>query len=211
MMFKIYFSILMISCFSLNAISQEDVLPIQDSNNLRKNIVEKSKKTTSIRSDFIQKKHLDFLLNDIESSGVLSFRSPDLIKWEYQKPFNYLVIFKENKIYINDDGTKNKIDLSANRIFESLNDLLIRSVTGDMFDDNKFKISYFHNQKNYIVKFKPFSDPLKSFINEIVISFDKKSLHVVELRMIESSEDYTLLTFLNQKFNETITDENFNY
>ncbi len=210
MRFKVYFTGLIWLFFTFSMVSQQNVLSKQESDTLREKIIEKSKNTSTIRSDFVQYKHLDFLSNDIKSSGNLVFKAPDMIKWEYQDPFNYIVIFKDKKLHINDGGTTSKIDLSSSKTFESLNGLIIKSVTGDMFDDDKFEMTYFHNEANYIIKFRPLDKALRSFINEFVLHFDKNSLDVIELKMIESSEDYTLINFLNQKFNESISNEVFN-
>ena len=209
MSLKVFLAGLFFISITFNAISQQVVLTKQESNDLRNKVVEKSKKTTSIISDFVQYKHLDFLSNDIKSSGNMLFKSPDLIKWEYKVPFKYSVVFKNDKLNINDGGVKSEVDLSANKAFKSLNSLIIKSVKGDMFDDTQFKMEYFKNKIFYIVRFKPIDKALKSFISEFVISFDKNTLDVLEVKMIESSEDYTLLTFLNQKLNKPISDAIF--
>ena len=194
---------------SITAISQQITLSEEESKDLRIKVVEKSNNTTSIISDFIQYKHLDFLSNDIKSNGNMVFKSPDLIKWEYNIPFKYSVVFKDDKLNINDEGVKSKVDLSSNKAFKSLNNLIIKSVKGDMFDDDQFEIEYFKNKTHYIVRFKPKDKRLKSFINEFMLSFDKKTLDVVEVKMIETSEDYTLLKFINQEFNKSISNEVF--
>jgi len=194
---------------SITAISQQIALSEEESKDLRIKVVEKSNNTTSIISDFIQYKHLDFLSNDIESRGNMVFKAPDLIKWEYNIPFKYSVVFKDGKLNINDEGVKSKLDLSSNKAFKSLNNLIIKSVKGDMFDDNQFEIEYFKDNTHYYVRFKPKEKRLKSFINEFMLSFDKETLDVVEVKMIENSEDYTLLKFINQEFNRPISNEVF--
>jgi len=176
---------------------------------LRINIIEKSKKTVTIVSEFEQIKHLDFLSNDINSRGSLVYKTPDLIKWEYVKPFNYSIIFKNDKLFINDEGVKSNIDLSSNKTFKSLNNLIIKSVRGDMFDDKLFDMQYFKTQKKYVIKFIPKENSLKSMISVFILSFDKKSLDVLEIKMKENEEDYTLLKFINQKINTAVSDEVF--
>lgn len=201
-----------ISFFVLNAqncFSQEKKISIEEASQLRINIIEKSKKTLTIVSEFEQFKHLDFLSNNIKSSGNLVYKTPNLIKWEYKEPFNYSIVFKNDKLYINDEGIKSNIDLSSNKTFKSLNSLIIKSVRGDMFDDKLFDMQYFENQKKYLIKFIPKEKSLKSIISVFILSFDKKSLDVIEIKMQENTEDYTLLKFINQKINATVSDEVF--
>ncbi|MCF6223042.1 MAG: outer membrane lipoprotein carrier protein LolA [Flavobacteriaceae bacterium] len=202
----------MVSFFVLNTqncISQENKMSNEEASQLRTNIIEKSKKTVTIVSEFEQFKHLDFLSNDIKSSGNLVFKSPNLIKWEYLIPFNYSVVFKNDKLFINDEGVKSKIDLSSNKTFKSLNNLIIKSVRGDMFDDKLFDMQYFEIKKKYIIKFIPKENTLKSMIRVFILSFDKNSLNVIEIKMQENAEDYTLLKFINQKINTIVSDEVF--
>ena len=206
---RIIFIVFFIVLNVMQCFSQEEKMSITDANLLRGNIIEKSKKTLTIVSGFEQFKHLDFLSNDIKSDGNLVYKSPNHIKWEYTSPFIYSVVFKNDKLFINDDGLKSNIDLSSNKTFKSLNNLIIKSVNGNMFDDKLFDMQYFKNTSNYIVKFLPKENGLKSIINEFILSFDRKSLDVVEIIMKESTEDYTLLKFLNQKINTPVSDAVF--
>ena len=189
--------------------SQQEKMSGNEAEQVRIKIIERSKNTNTIVSDFVQTKHLDFLSNDIKSSGNLVFKSPDLIKWEYKIPFKYSVVFKNDKLFINDDGDKSKIDLGSNKTFKSLNNLIIKSVKGDMFDDKQFGIQYFSTAKNYIIQFTPKDVSLQSFIHDFILSFDKGTLEVVEIKMMENTEDYTKITFTDQKINTKVDDEVF--
>ena len=189
--------------------AQETEMSVAASMELKNKVVEKSKNTRTIISDFEQFKHLDFLTNDIKSTGKLTYKSPSSIKWEYKVHFVYSAIFKNNKLYINDDGIKSKVNLDANKTFRSLNDLIVKSVRGDMFDDEKFEISYFENSETFIVHFKSLDKALKKLISEFVLTFDKENLNVIQVKMIESTNDFTLLIFLNQMINQTVSDAVF--
>ena len=50
---------------------------------LKETVKALSNQTKTITSDFVQFKHLDFLSNDIKSTGKLAFKSPSIVKWEY--------------------------------------------------------------------------------------------------------------------------------
>ncbi len=209
MKFKQIISTVTVFLFVAIGYAQEVKLSQQESNELRNNIKIKSEEKNSIKSEFIQLKHLDFLSNDIESSGILYYKSPNSIKWEYQNPFNYSATFIGDKLYINDAGKKSDLDLSSNKSFKSLNDLVVRSVKGDLFDATEFEISYFKDAQTYSVHFIPKDKKLRAFISEFIIVFDMKFFEVISVKMLENSEDYTLLIFKNQQFNQPISDAVF--
>lgn len=206
---KYFFFLVFLFVLPFNGLSQQNKMQDDDAALVRAKIVEKSKSTNTIISSFEQTKHLDFLSNDIKSDGNLAFKSPNLIKWEYKKPFKYSVVFKNEKLFINDDGAKSKIDLGSNKTFKSLNGLIIKSVKGNMFDDQQFTIQYFQDVSNYIIHFSPKDTDLKSFINNFILSFDKKTLEVVEIKMMENAEDYTKIRFLDQKINTPVDEAIF--
>lgn len=208
-MFKNIFLISLLVLFSVK-VSSQDTLSKEEALILKNNIMKKSNTTNSIISDFDQYKHLSFLSKDIESKGKLVFKTPNLIKWEYKTPFKYSVVFKNDKLFINDDGIKSDLDLSANKAFKSLNNLIIKSVKGDMFDEEQFEINYFKDNKNYRIFFTSKEDSLKSFISKFELTFDAKTYSVLKIKMIESSEDYTTIVFSNQKINEPVNDAIFN-
>ena len=166
--------------------------------------------TETISSDFVQYKHLDFLDNDIETNGKLAFKAPDLVKWEYVNPFKYSVLFKDEKLFINDEGNKSDINISSNKIFKQLNKLIISSVKGDMFDDSEFNIDYYNTGNNSEVHFSPKDKKFAKYIKTFHITFNENG-DVTEVKMIEPSEDYTKIVFANKVLNQTIDETVFSH
>ena len=164
--------------------------------------------TSTITSDFVQYKHMDFLSNDIESQGKLSFKSPNLVKWEYVKPFAYSVLFKNESLYINNEGEKSNVDIGGNKLFKKLNKLITDSVRGDMFDSSEFVISYFKDGAQSEVHFAPKDTGFAEYIKAFHITFNEVG-EVVEVKMVEPSNDYTQIVFSNRKTNQILPDAVF--
>ena len=122
--------------------AQEQKMSAQEIVKFKETIENKSKSIKSMKTDFVQLKHMDFLTKDIETSGKMFFKSPNMLNWQYTKPYQYSIIFKNNKVYINDQGNKSTVDAKS-KIFEKINKLIVGSVSGNMFDDKEFEISYF--------------------------------------------------------------------
>ncbi len=177
---------------------------------LRSKVKDQAKATRTISSDFIQHKHLDFLSNDIESKGTLAFKAPNIVKWEYTTPFSYAVLFKDEKLYINDNGSKSDMDLGSNKVFKQLNQLITASIRGDMFDDSAFEIRYFFEKENSLVHFMPKDQQFAAFIKAFHIRFNATG-EVEAVKMIEPSDDYTQIVFSNRKQNQPIPDAVFSH
>ena len=179
-----------------------------EASNLKKQVKNLAATTTTIASDFTQYKHLDFLDNDIETSGKLAYKAPNLVKWEYTKPFKYAVFFKNNILYINDEGKKSNIDIGSNKMFNQLNNLIVSSINGNIFDENKFLIHYFKTSKDRLVHFISKEEGFAKYIKAFHITFNETG-DVVEVRMIEPSDDYTRIVFTNKILNQPIDEAVF--
>ena len=179
-----------------------------EASSLRSKVRSLASTTTTMTANFVQYKHLDFLSNDIESKGKLSFKSPDLVKWEYVSPFEYSVLFKDDMLYINNEGNKNSVDIGSNKLFKQLNKLIGASATGDMFNTDEFAISYFNKGNSNEVRFSPRDKRLAKYIKEFHIVFNSAT-EVSEVKMIESSNDYTHIIFSNRMTNQDLPDAVF--
>lgn len=174
-------------------------------------VQETAKKITSITSDFEQSKHLEMLSEPIVSKGKLVFQSPDKILWQYTAPKAYQVIFKDEMLYVDNDGTKDEIKLSSSKLFRSFNELIVNSIKGDMFDEGQFEISYFKIAEGYFVTFIPKDKKMRRFVSAFELTFTQTTGDVIKIKLIESNSDYTLITFHNRKINVEITSEMFTH
>ena len=93
-------------------------------------------------------------------------------------------------------------------MFKQLNKLIINSVKGDMFDDAEFNIDYFNLGNYSLVHFSPKDKKFAKYIKTFHITFNEKG-DVVEVKMIEPSEDYTKIVFTNKVLNQTIDETVF--
>lgn len=168
-----------------------------------------SKKIKTLTTDFVQYKHLDFLSKDIETSGKMVFKEPGLLLWQYKKPYSYSIVFKNGKILINDEGKKSAVDIGNSKLFGKINKLIVGSVSGDLFDDAAFSISYFKTKDQNITRFIPKDATLKKYIKQIELTFDKNDATVLQVKLLESSADYTKIVLKNKVINAKVDDAVF--
>jgi outer membrane lipoprotein-sorting protein len=196
----------------LSLFAQEDGYTVLKSTaDFKTKAKEVANQTNSISSDFVQKKVLSIMDEEIMSTGKFMFKKESSIRWEYQDPFVYLIIINDGEIFIKDDNKENKFDMKSNKTFKGINDMIVNSVQGNIMDDENFQVSYYENDKNYMVQLIPEDEKMKDFLSTIRVYFSKADYAVVQVKMIELSEDYTSIEFKNRVLNTTISSDKFSF
>jgi outer membrane lipoprotein carrier protein len=171
-------------------------------------ISSETKEIKTLQSDFTQTKKMDFLDKNIVTYGKMSLKSPNMLSWKYTKPYQYSIVFKDNKIFINDQGKKSSVDAKS-KTFEKINKLIVGSSNGKMFNDPEFTVTYFKNANSNIAKFTPKSAQLLKYIKQIELHFPKNQTTVSQVNMMEASGDTTNIVFKNTKINAPIPASEF--
>lgn len=196
--------------FNLTIFAQESKMSNSEIEKFKKDIVSDSKKIQTLTADFTQYKVMSFLDKPIISKGKLYLQNPKAMRWNYTQPIDYNVIFNNGKIYINDEGKKSSVDVQGNKKFEKLNQLIVGSVSGNLFDTNDFIITFSKTDKARIAKLQPKLKDVKKYIKEIQLTFYSGQSTVTEVKLIEPSDDYTKILFTNKSLNQTINASVFN-
>lgn len=203
-------TLVVIALVAATSIAQERKMTQAEITAFKSDVIAKTKEIKSLSTDFTQYKHMSFMSKEIESKGEMLLQVPNNLLWKYTSPYVYSIAFKDNKISINDQGKKNKIDIGNNKKFAKINTLIVGSISGNMFDDKEFKITYFINNKRNIAKLVPSSKEITQYISQIVLYFDENQSTVSEVKLVEPSEDYTRIVFKNKKLNIKLNDSSFN-
>jgi len=211
-MYKILTTILsFIILTSILHAQNKDFKPVQDIKEAQENLAKLSENTKSIQSEFIQEKRLSFLSENIISKGKFYFNSPNQLRWEYSEPFEYIIVFNDKNIFIKDEGNISTFDTESNKMFSEINNMMIGSIQGDLFNDTeRFSVKYLENSDQYLLELDPQLPEMKSMLKAIMIYIDKSNISVAKIKMIESSDDYTSIDFTNRKLNQEISSEIFN-
>ena len=191
--------------FGFSGISQTKLTPLEQKE-FKAKVQKTAQNTRTIVSDFTQTKHMFFLDNVITSEGKLVFKAPNLVRWEYVKPYLNIAIFKDDQLLVNNEGKRQNIDLGSNKMFRSLNSLIVNSIKGDMFDESQFELNYFKSGDGYLVIFVPKDKRMKKFIASFELKFHNTTAQVEAVKLMEPNEDYTLITFHNRTLNTEVSD-----
>ncbi len=194
---------------SFSSFAQKGYKPVSDLTELSKLLNENASKTNTIKSDFVQVKHMAFLQDSIVTNGKFWFKKENTLRWEYTNPFNYIIVINNGKFIIKDDSKKSEFDIKSNKAFQEVNKMIVSSVRGTLMEENLFNISAFKSLSSYLVRLSPKDKNMKSVIQEMDLYFNLKDYTIYKLVMRENEEDYTVISFKNRKINEPIPANTF--
>lgn len=187
----------------------EEYVQIQDLQTLEAKVAEYSAKVQTIKSDFVQVKHLDALEVTIESTGTFAFKKENSLRWEYTQPYTYLIVSHDGKFTIKDSKKKSEYDTESNQAFKEINKMIVSSVRGNLLMDGNFDVTAFEDSKSYKIILVPKLEQMGEILSTVEMYFDKTDMSVFKVRMIEDEEDYTEIQFNNRVFNEEIPAHTF--
>lgn len=202
---KLFLILLLLPNFILFA---QQPLTATEAAQFRTKAIEKNKAIKSMQADFQQKKHLDFMSKDIETFGKMAFFKPDKLSWQYTNPYIYRIVFQKDNIFINNEGKVSQMK-ADNKIFKKINSLIVNSISGNMFDEKEFSVTLWKSNGKTLAKLNPKDKTLQKYIREIHLFFSDNAT-VESVKLIEPSDDYTEIIFINKKINTKIDDSAFN-
>lgn len=182
---------------------------VRDTVVLKEKILNISKQTHSLESDFIQVKDLSMLSEKITSKGHFCFKKENQLRWEYTTPYSYIIVINKQKVLIKDEKKLKTYDMQSNKVFKEINDIMISCVNGNILNSKKFTITYAENEKQYKLELTPQVKQMKETLKKINMYFDKSVSSVIKLEMVEVTDDMTTIDFFNKKINADIPDTKF--
>jgi outer membrane lipoprotein-sorting protein len=182
---------------------------MRDTITFKQKMEAQSKLTNSIESDFTQEKYLSVMSENIISKGHFYFKKVNMLRWEYTSPYTYLIAINKDKMFIRDNGKVNKYDINSNKMFKSINEMMVATVQGNLLNNKDYKAKYYESDKFYLIELTPVQKTTKDFLKSIQLYINKTDYAVEKVKMIEPSDDYTSIDFTNRKTNQPIGDEKF--
>jgi outer membrane lipoprotein-sorting protein len=183
--------------------------PLADISVFREQFAAAARHTNAIKADFAQEKNLTLLAEKINSKGKFWFKKNNLVRMEYNQPYQYLVVINNNNVMIKDGQKENKISTKSNKLFQQINRMMVDCVQGTALSNPDFKVSVFENTGGWLVELSPVAKGMKDYFKNINIILAKKDYSVNRLEMYEQSGDNTIISFTNKELNASIADALF--
>ncbi|AVR46415.1 outer membrane lipoprotein carrier protein LolA [Christiangramia fulva] len=194
-------------CLFLASISMFSQNPLSENaeSNFKSAVVRKANNINSFSAEFIQVKHMKMMDENPQSKGRVYYKSPNMLKWEYTAPYDYQVLFKDSKLYLLENGELSEVDLSGNKLFAQIGELIAGSLNGKILEaDKDFRINFFRINNEIKARIVPNESHLSSMFKEIWLNFDENQL-IKSVRLIDPSGDYTEISMKNIEINQPIS------
>ena len=181
----------------------------------QKAMVEKISQTAaSIRTmecQFSQVKTLGFLNDKLTSGGRMLFVAEGgKLRWEYQQPYSYTFILNGDKAYIRSAKSRQTIDIRQSRLFQSIVEVMMNSVTGKSLTTSRdFGCEMYSRGDEWQAVLTPKRKELKKLFSTIRLHFSSGRQMVTQVEMAETSGDTTVITLKNVKTNGRIDEKMF--
>lgn len=160
--------------------------------------------------NFEQTKELSFLNDKSISKGLLFYKRPNKIRWEYKHPYSYLFIMNGEKVILQSGNNKNEINLNSSKQFQQISKIILGGVSGNGLTDSKdFHILFFISNEDYKLQMQPLKKEIKNLFTQINLFVNKTDGSINKVEMIEKTGDKTIISFLSIKRNTTLNDEVF--
>lgn len=180
----------------------------------QKQIIEKIDQTasamTGMQSDFVQTKRMKLLSKEMQSKGVMYFKRPNKLRWQYTAPYDYTFILNGDKVQIKSSKSTKNIDVQGNKMFRQITNIILNSVTGgSLKSSSDFTVEVYKKDNTYFAKLYPKKKELKQLYQVIEIYFDSALTMVNSVRMVEKTGDETRVNLINTKLNIAVDEKMF--
>lgn len=166
---------------------------------------------TTLECRFTQVKTLRFLNDKMTSTGRMLFMADGgRLRWEYQEPYQYTFVINGEKVYIKSARNTQTIDIRQSRLFQSIAEMMMNSVTGKSLTSSAdFGCTMYSGGDEWVAQLTPKRKEMKKMFKEIRLHFSAQQQMVTQVEMTEPSGDTTVITLKDVKTNGRIDTKMF--
>lgn len=162
----------------------------------------------TIRSDFVQEKHLQILSRPLISKGVFYYEAPGSLRWEYQSPIRSILLMHEGRVtrYIwGKNGFRKDSGLSLQAM-----QIVLQEITkwlGGHFDDNPAFTASLEPDRRIVLT--PKKKALSAIIRNIELILSDRPGVIKSVTIYEGEKSFTRIIFKNVRVNEVLKETVF--
>lgn len=189
---------LLTCCFFITHAQPAGYAALKDLAGFKQKFAASSQQLMNLESDFVQTKNLSMLKDKIVSKGKFYYKKNNKVRIEYFKPYSYLMIINQNTMLVKDEQKKSNYNTRSNKIMQSINNIMLDCMSGNVYNNKEFSTQVFESGKEYFLSLTPTTSTMKKMFSRIEVSLNKTNFQVLRLNMIENGGDNTVMVFSNQ-------------
>lgn len=179
---------------------------LEDVSSFKTSLAKANANLQDISSDFKQVKNLSLLAEKIQSKGKFYFMKEDKVRIQYTEPYTYLMVMNGTRMLVKDEQKTNKINTGNSKMMQSVNRVMVDCMRGTVMSNPDFKVSAYHNGKQYLLSMIPASPEMKKMFEQVDVYMNKTGFDVEKLVLTEKGGDYTSMDFYNTKHNSSLNE-----
>lgn len=161
------------------------------------------KKVQSLRTEFVQERHVSLFLDPLESRGVCSFERPDRLRWEVVKPYASLLILNGRGVAKFDrvEGELRKMKLGGEDLLREVLGQITDWIRGDFTRADEMYILTLEKGADFRLRMQPRSEKMSQMIRAVELFIDPETHRVTKVVIREPGEDYLEIRFEKEQLN----------
>ena len=202
--------VILLTCLSALSVMGQTKLTSEQEKQVLAKMDQSSNALRSLQCDFLQTKRMKILSKEMQSKGILYFKKPDKIRWQYTSPYDYTFIMNGDKVQIKSAKSTKNIDIQGNKIFRQITTIILNTVTGGgIMNSADFNVELYKSGNIYFAKMLPKKKEVKQVYSSIEVYFNSALTMVETIKMVEKSGEYTVVKLVAPKINATINESVF--
>lgn len=198
--------IFLISVTSSYAQPGNGFVKVGDVSSFKSSLAKNYKNVNTLSSDFKQVKTVSLLDEEIVSKGKFYYGQQDKIRIEYLQPYKYLMVINNGQMLVKDEQKSNKINAKGSKVLQSVNQVMVDCMSGNVFQNKDFKVTAYMNKSNYLLYLVPVTTDMKKMFERIEVYLHNMNMDVDRLVMVEKGGDTTDMEFSNTKHNVSLNE-----
>lgn len=202
--------VILLTCLSALSVMGQTKLTSEQEKQVLAKMDQSSNALRSLQCDFVQSKRMKILSKEMQSKGILYFKKPDKIRWQYTSPYDYTFIMNGDRVQIKSAKTIKNIDIQGNKIFRQISTIILNTITGGgIKNSSDFNVELYKSGDIYFAKMLPKKKEVKQVYSSIEVYFNSALTMVETIKMVEKSGEYTVVKLVTPKINAAINESVF--
>ena len=171
-------------------------------------ICEAASEIHSLQCKFRQTKNLSLLATEMVSTGRMYYKE-GMLRWEYLSPYRYIFIINGERVLLDSPSGSNVIDTKTNKMFGSIANIMMSSLTGNIIDTEEFDTLMLEEKEGWIAELTPVKKEMQQFFTKVRLHINPVEKSVEKVELLEEGGDTTLIEMTEIEKNVSVDDSVF--